>query len=47
MNRLEKLALVCSDSAEVDYFLTKSLFALGESWEAEWIAALVKEADGY
>ena len=35
------------DSAEIDYFLTKSLFALGESWEAEWIAALVKEADGY
>lgn len=34
-----------SDSAEVDYFLTKALFALGESWEAEWIAALVKEAD--
>lgn len=47
LNRLEKLALVCRDSAEVDYFLTKALFALGESWEAEWIAALVKEADGY
>ncbi len=47
LNRLEKLALVCRDSAEINYFLTKALFALGESWEAEWIAALVKEADGY
>ncbi len=42
--RMERESQV-SDSAEVDYFLTKSLFALGESWEAEWIAALVKEAD--
>lgn len=36
-----------TDLAEIEYFLTKALFALGESWEAEWIAALVKEADGY
>ena len=41
------VAVACSDLAEIDYFLTKALFALGESWEAEWIAALVKEADGY
>lgn len=45
LKRLVEVAVACSDSAEVDYFLTKALFALGESWEAEWIAALVKEAD--
>ena len=45
LKRLVEVAVACSDSAEVDYFLTKALFALGESWEAEWIAALVKDAD--
>ena len=45
LKRLVEVAVACSDSAEVDYFLTKALFALGESWEAEWIVALVKEAD--
>lgn len=45
LKRLVEVAVACSDSAEVDYFLTKALFALGESWEAEWIAALLKEAD--
>ncbi|WP_455147020.1 hypothetical protein [Clostridium sp.] len=45
LKRLVEVAVACSDSAEVDYFLTKALFALGESWEEEWIAALVKEAD--
>lgn len=45
LKRLVEVAVACSDSVEVDYFLTKALFALGESWEAEWIAALVKEAD--
>lgn len=45
LKRLVEVVVACSDSAEVDYFLTKALFALGESWEAEWIAALVKEAD--
>ena len=29
------------------YLLTKALFALGESWETEWVKVLVKEADGY
>lgn len=42
--RMERESQV-SDLAEIDYFLTKALFVLGESWEAEWIAALVKEAD--
>lgn len=49
LDRLTQLAATDKSSAyasDIDYFLTKSLFALGESWEEEWIAALVKEADG-
>ena len=45
---LERLVEVaCGDSAEINSFLPKSLFSFGESWEAEWIAALVKEADNW
>ena len=47
LKRLVEVALAYRDSAEVGYLLTKALFALGESWETEWVKVLVKEADGY
>ena len=47
LTKLLEVALAYRDSAEVGYLLTKALFALGESWETEWVKVLVKEADGY
>ena len=43
----EQKILLLKRLVEVGYLLTKALFALGESWETEWVKVLVKEADGY